>query len=127
MFTTYISSLNVLLFRASQVSAKLVVAAALGEVGLGRQLVRLVQQILRQQVPEQEVQGCRLPDLVVSVPVRSVSLRFVSFRFVPFRSVSFGFVRFFSRFVSFRSISLSQANEKKKKKRSAKGREKAAG
>lgn len=53
----------------SQVSAELVVAAALGEVSLGRQLVGLVQQVLGQEVPQQQVQRRRLPDLVVPVVV----------------------------------------------------------
>ena len=51
----------------SQVSAELVVAAALGEVCLGRELVGLVQQVLGQEVPQQQVQRRRLPDLVVPV------------------------------------------------------------
>lgn len=51
----------------SQVSAELVVAAALGEVCLGRELVGLVQQVLGEQVPQQQVQRRGLPDLVVPV------------------------------------------------------------
>lgn len=52
----------------SQVSAELVVAAALGEVCFGGELVRLVQQILGHQIPQEQVQCCRLPDLVVPMP-----------------------------------------------------------
>lgn len=49
----------------SQVSAELVVAAAFGEVRLGGELVGLVQQVLGQEIPQQQVQRRRLPDLVV--------------------------------------------------------------